>query len=159
MAINTALFTNLLSPGVFLNENTAGYRIVEIASFQTVYCFGSAATGASLVPTLISSYADFQSQFTVSPSSNAVKLFFRNNPQGTFYFIRLSIAPSQILTVNTKTLGANTISINGGSSITYTAVAADTLATIASGLLALINADPVAWPLRLDLQSGEGKRK
>jgi len=144
MAINTALFTNLLSPGVFLNENTAGYRIVEIASFQTVYCFGSAATGVSLVPVLIQSYADFQNQFSVSPSANAVKLFFRNNPQGTFYFIRISIAPAQILTVNTKVLGANTISINGGSPLTYTALAADTLATIASGLLALINADPVA---------------
>lgn len=145
--VTTALFTNLLSPGVFLNENTAGFRTVEIASFQSVYCFGSAATGVSLVPTLIQSYADFQNQFTISPSANAVKLFFRNNPQGTFFFIRVAIAPSQILTVNTKVLGANTISVSGGSPLTYTVLAADTLATIASGLLALINADPVASAL------------
>lgn len=143
----TAQFSSLLRPGVFITEGTAGYRDVEISSFQTVYMFGSSSTGVNLVPTLIQSYADFQNQFPLSPSANAVKLFFRNNPQGTLFFIKVPISPVQKLTVNSKVIGAYSIAINGGTTLTFDAIAADTIATISTGLIALINADPVASSL------------
>jgi uncharacterized protein len=83
-------FANINRPGVTLVESTGGYRNLTIASFQTVYMFGTSASGTANTPTLITSLSDFTNQFGTSPSTKAVRLFFRNNSQGILYFVKVA---------------------------------------------------------------------
>lgn len=83
-------FANLNRPGTFLVESTGGYRTLSLASFQTVYMFGTSASGTVNTPTLVTSLSDFTNQFGASPSTKAVRLFFRNNSQGILYFVKVA---------------------------------------------------------------------
>lgn len=140
-----SLFSNFKAPGVRIRETTQGYRSLEIASFQTVYVIGSAASGSYLVPTQILSLADFTNQFGSSPSEASIKLLFRNNRRAIVYFVRTPIAKRFTITVSTAVAGAYTATING-TTVTYTAPAspAPTLASVATGLLTAINNSSVA---------------
>lgn len=137
-------FSSYLRPGVFVVENTAGPRTVPIASFQTCYLFGSATAGPTLTPTLIPNLTSFTNQFTASPSMPSVRLYERNDPQGQLFFIRVPVGQVMSLTVNTAAAGAYTLRVNSGANLTFTATGSDTTATIAAGLMALINADTSA---------------
>lgn len=83
-------FANLNRPGVFIQESQGGYRNLTIANFQAVYMFGTSASGTTNEPTLVTSVSDFTNQFGTSPSTKAVKLFFRNNSQGILYFVKVA---------------------------------------------------------------------
>ncbi|WP_414579108.1 phage tail sheath subtilisin-like domain-containing protein [Anabaena sp. CCY 9402-a] len=135
-------FSNFLSPGVRLVESSQGYRNLEIASHSTVYMIGSGASGSFNTPTQVTSLADFSNVFGASPSTDEVKLFFRNNRRGILYFVRTQIAQRNEITIASAAAGAYTATINGVA-VTYTAPASPTptLITVADGLLAAINAN------------------
>ncbi|MBD2256655.1 phage tail sheath subtilisin-like domain-containing protein [Pseudanabaena sp. FACHB-2040] len=136
-------FANFTRPGVRVVETTAGYRVLEIASFQAVYMIGSATTGNFLEPTLVRSLEDFTNQFGSSTSEAAVKLYFRNDRSGLLYFIRTPIAAEYTVTVDTAGAGTYGVDINGVE-VEATAVAADTPASIASLLIQGINTSAAA---------------
>lgn len=136
-------FANFTYPGVRVVETTAGYRPLELASFQAVYMFGSAANGPIGEPTLVRTLADFTNQFPGSLSEASVKLFFRNDRQGVLYFTRVGIAKQFLISIDASTAGAYTVAVNG-TNITATAVAGDTRTTIATKLLNEINTSLVS---------------
>jgi hypothetical protein len=111
-------FANLTRPGVFITETTAGYRVPELASFNTVYMIGSSATGDYHLPTLVTNLTDFTNQFGASPSTDSVRLFFRNDRQGKLYFIRTKIADVSEVTITEVAAEDITITINGTNVIT-----------------------------------------
>ncbi|ALF55623.1 hypothetical protein ACX27_26725 [Nostoc piscinale CENA21] len=103
---------------------------------------GSGATGNFNNPTQVTSLADFTNVFGSSPSTDEVKLFFRNNRRGILYFVRTQIAQRNEITIATAAAGAYTVTING-TAVTYTAPASPTptLQNVADGVLAAINAN------------------
>ncbi len=139
----TAIFNNFNSPGVRIVESTQGFRTLPIASFQSVYMIGSSAVGDYLVPTQVTSLEDFTNQFGASPSEASVKLFFRNDRRGILYFVRTPIAVQRSITVETAANQTYTATI-AGTVVTYVSTGGETKVAIASGLLAAINASPVA---------------
>jgi uncharacterized protein len=140
--VSTA-FANLNAPGVYLTETTAGYRVLQLASFQTVYMVGSATTGDFNTPTQVRSLAEFTNIFGASPSEAAVRLFFRNDRSGVLFFVRTQIAQRFVITSTATGAGARTVVING-TNVTYTGVSGDDEIEAADGLLAAINASSVA---------------
>lgn len=139
MAI-TNVFSSFSSPGVRISETTQGYRSLDVASHQAVYMIGSGASGSFLTPTQVLNLTDFTNQFGVSPSTDEVKLFFRNDKRGILYFVRTPIAQRNEITISTAAAGAYTVTINGVA-VTFTAPASPTLQSCADGLLAAINAN------------------
>lgn len=136
------VFANILSPSVRVTETAQGYRNLEIASHSHVYMIGSGASGSFNAPTQVTSLVEFTNVFGASPSTDEVKLFFRNNRQGILYFVRTQIAQRNEITISSAAAGAYTVTING-TAVTYTAPASPTptLQTVADGLLAAINAN------------------
>lgn len=108
----TTIFNSLNAPGVYIAETTAGARTPELASFNTVYMIGSAAEGEDLTPTLVGSLEDFSNQFGASLSTNAVKLYFRNDRQGKLYFVKTPIASVTEVTVASVNAGDVELLIN-----------------------------------------------
>lgn len=142
----SSVFSSFKSPGVKVVESTSGYRSLEIASHSAIYMIGSSATGPSLVPTQVINLTDFTNQFGASPSTDEVKLLFRNDKRANFYFVRALVAPRRRITISSAAAGAYTVSITGTTtlSVTYTATGTPTLASVASGLLAAINSSTIA---------------
>lgn len=138
----STIFNSMLSPGVRVVETTQGYRSLEIASHQTVYMVGSSATGDYLNPTQVVSYADFSNVFGASPSEAAVKLFFRNDKRGILYFIRTPIAERHLVSIDTATTGAYTITING-TDVTFNRTT-ETVDQITDELISAINLSTVS---------------
>jgi uncharacterized protein len=131
-------FSTFLRPGTKVVESTAGFRILELASFQAVYMFGSASVGDFLEPTLIKSLTEFNNQFPGSPSEASVRLFFRNHKEGILYFVRSGIADRVLVSVDTVAAGTYTLTVQGVS-VSYTATGASTAATIVAGLIDAVN--------------------
>ncbi|MBD2457969.1 hypothetical protein H6G80_28380 [Nostoc sp. FACHB-87] len=100
------VFANFLSPGVKVSESAQGYRNLEIASHSHVYMIGSGASGSFNTPTQVTSLADFTNVFGASPSTDEVKLFFRNNRRGILYFVRTQIAQRNEITISSAAAGA-----------------------------------------------------
>lgn len=138
----TNAFANFTRPGVRVVETTSGYRVLELASFQTIYMIGSATSGTDLEPTLVRNLDDFKNQFEGSLSEQAVKLYFRNDRSGLLYFVKTPIAAEQTITIDTASATDYGVDIDG-TVVTYTA-GTDTEAEIASELLTAINASAVA---------------
>lgn len=129
-----SLFANLLSPGVYTSELSAGYRVAEVASHSTIYMIGSAESGPMFEPTTIKTVEEFISVFGASPSLNAVKMVFANDSFARLLFARVSISPVAEVTIGSADEGDYTLTINGGG-IVYPAAAGDDLATIKAGLI------------------------
>ncbi|MBD2515191.1 phage tail sheath family protein [Nostoc sp. FACHB-973] len=137
-------FSSFKAPGTRIVETTSGYKPLTLASFQNNYMIGSGATGTNLVPTQVTSLTDFTNVYGASPSSDSVKLFFRNDPNGILYFVKTPIAARQRVTVTTATAStAYTLTINTVA-VTVTSAASPTTATIATQLIAAINVSTVA---------------
>lgn len=139
----TNVFANFKRPGVRVVETTAGYRVLTIADFETIYVIGSATTGDYLTPTLIRSPTDFTNQFGGSPSEAAIKLLFRNNRRAIAYFIRTNIASQVEVTVAAITAEDYTLTVNG-TVVTATILLTDTVTTARDKLVAAINASAAA---------------
>ena len=139
----TAAFANIQSPSVSLVEQTAGYRVVEIASHSAIYMIGSATIGPFNEPTLCVSLADFTNQFGGSLSEFSVKLLFRNDPEAKLFFVRAGIATEYTVTIDAAAETDYTLTVNGAT-ITYAADLADDDEAIAEGLRSAINASSVA---------------
>lgn len=140
--MSSTLFNSFLSPGVRLQETIQGYRNLEIASHSAIYMIGSGASGSFNTPTQVTSVADFTNVFGASPSTEDVRAVFRNNRRALLYFVRSQIAQRNEITVSSAAAGAYTVTVNGVA-ITYTAPASPTptLANVADGVLAAINAN------------------
>lgn len=134
------VFANFNRPGVRVVETTAGSRILQLASFQSVYMFGSATggTGIALTPTLCTSLTDFTTRFSGSGSANAVRLFFRNNRQGLLYFIRVAIATQFQIIVTAAATRNYTITING-QAVNAAILTGDTLTQARDKIITAIN--------------------
>ena len=139
----STIFNSLLRPGVFLAETQGGSRTPELASFATVYMFGSGATGAFGTPTLCTSLADFTTKFGASASTTAVQLFFRNDRAGGLHFIRTRIAARSLITIDAATAGDLTVVINGVT-VTVTVPDSQTVAQVASLLITTIAGSALA---------------
>ncbi len=135
------LNSNIINaPGVFISESTAGLIPAGLATHDRAYILGTGALGNYNTSTQIISTDDLTNQFGISPSLDAVSLYFANNPNGIAFFVRCG-APARIdIQVGTAASGAFTVPINGNSS-TYTALITDTQALIVTGLVAAINAN------------------
>jgi hypothetical protein len=138
----TTLFANFKAPGTRVVESTQGYRALDLVSHQTAYMVGSGEEGDYNTPTQVLSVEDFTNVFGASPSTDSVRLFFRNDPEGILFFTRTQIATRKLVTISTAATGAYTLTING-TAVTYTATGSPTLASIASGLLAAVNSSAV----------------
>lgn len=136
-------FANITRPGVFLNEGTAGIRPTNVASHNAIYMVGSATNGPYNQPTSVVSLADFTNQFAGSLSEPSVRLAFRNDRQAKLFFIRAGIAPKFDVTISSATAGNYKLTINGVD-VTYTAIAGNTAADIAAGLIVAINSSAIA---------------
>jgi uncharacterized protein len=136
-------FSTFLRPGVRVVESTAGFRVLELASFQAVYMVGSASVGDILEPTLVKSLTEFNNAFPGSPSEASVRLFFRNHKEGILYFVRSGIAERVLVSVDTVAAGTYTLSVQGVN-VSYTATGTDTAATIVAGLIDAVNLSTAA---------------
>ncbi|MBW4443085.1 MAG: phage tail sheath subtilisin-like domain-containing protein [Plectolyngbya sp. WJT66-NPBG17] len=88
----TISLSQFLSPGVYIVEDQDGYIPVEIATFGHVYMVGTSTIGDVNTPTQVVSPTDFTNQFGASLSTDYVKLYFDNDPQGILYFTRVAAA-------------------------------------------------------------------
>lgn len=136
---------NINAPGTYISEQTAGFIPAELASFNTCYMLGTATAGDYNTPIQIldgGDYgaADVTNKLTSTPSTNAIALFFRNNPNGVLYFVRCAAPQIAELTIATAGDGDWSVDIDGNT-ITYTAGEADDLQEIIDGLITAINAD------------------
>ena len=139
VALNAATQT---APGVYVYENAEGPIPATIAPFNRVYYVGTATGGTANTPTQVISVDDFENVFTSSSAVNLNNLafFFRNVPNGQFYYVKAAIAPVTTVTITNTTAGAFTVTING-TAVTYTAPASPTptATTIITGLVTAIN--------------------
>lgn len=139
VALNAATQT---APGVYVYENADGPIPAAIAPFNRVYYVGTATGGTANTPTQIISSTDFTNQFTSSTAVNLnnIAFFFRNVPNGQFYYVKAAIAPVATITVASLAAGAYTVTING-TAVTYTAPASPTPTntTVITGLVTAIN--------------------
>lgn len=135
---NSLVFANFKRPGVRVVETTAGYRVLEIADFESIYVVGSATTGALLTPTLVRSLVDFTNQFGASPSEAAIKLLFRNNRRAIVYFVRTNIASQVEVTLTAITAEDYTLTVNG-TVVNAAIVLTDTLTTARDKIVAAVN--------------------
>jgi len=142
MAVSTQ-FANLTRPGVFLQEETAGYRVLTIASHSAIYAIVSGTTGPYHEPTLVTNAVDFANQFGGSPSEAAIRLLFRNDPRAVVYAVRAALSPQFEIEVDAAVATNYTLTING-EDVTYAATAQDDTADIALGLIDAINISPIA---------------
>lgn len=139
----TTVFANFKRPGVRVVETTAGYRVLTIADFETIYIVGSATTGTYLTPTLVKSLADFTNQFGSSPSEAAIKLLFRNNRRAIAYFIRTNIANQHEVTITAVSAEDYTLTIQG-TAVATPILGTDTPTTARDKMIAQINSSSVA---------------
>jgi hypothetical protein len=136
-------FASLNRPGVFLVEQTAGFRQPELASFNAIYAIGSSTTGDYNTPTLCTSLEDFTNQFGSSPSEASVKLLFRNDRQAKLFFVRTRIATVFEVTLADVTAGPVILTING-TAVTTTLLGSETDAEAIAKYILAINASSVA---------------
>lgn len=141
--VSTLSFSALNSPGVYVEESQLGFQPVNIAGHSACYMFGyapNAPVGTVVgVPTQVVSQADFRNQFgTGSGSDTSVGLYFAQDQNGMLYFVPVSIAPQFTVSVDEAAAGAYTLSVNG-STVTYTALADDTITDIRDALVTAIN--------------------
>ncbi|NJN88967.1 MAG: hypothetical protein HC878_00330 [Leptolyngbyaceae cyanobacterium SL_5_14] len=130
-------FTNFVAPGIRVIELDQGYRILDLASFNTVYMFGSAQDG-EYSPTLVTSFNDFNNQFPASLSAPYVKNIFLNDPDLALKFVRVGIASKYLLTVLDASPG--TLSFNVlDELIVVTIQAGESLASVADTIQAAVN--------------------
>lgn len=139
VALNAATQT---APGVYVYENADGPIPAAIAPFNRVYYVGTATGGTANTPTQIISSTDFTNQFTSSTAVNLnnIAFFFRNVPNGQFYYVKAAIARVSTITVASLAAGVYTVTING-TAVTYTAPASPTPTntTVITGLVTAIN--------------------
>jgi uncharacterized protein len=135
------LNTNIINaPGTYVTESTTGLIPAGLATHDRVYIVGTGAQGEYNTPKQVISTDDLTNQFGVSPSLDAVGLYFANNPNGVAFFVRAG-APGRVdLQVGLAASGLFTIPING-SDCSYTALAGGTQADIVQGLVNAINAN------------------
>ena len=92
--------TSFQSPGVYIVEQEAGYIPSSFADHGHVYLLGSSTTGDYNTPTQVTSVTDFTNVFGESPSTDAVSLYFQNDPRGILWFVRIEAVddanPTQI---------------------------------------------------------------
>ncbi|WP_190646812.1 phage tail sheath subtilisin-like domain-containing protein [Oculatella sp. FACHB-28] len=99
---------------------------------------GSSAEGDFLKPTQVTNLTDFTNVFGESPSTDSVKLYFRNDRRGILYFVRTPIAEQIKVKVDTASTGDYTLTVQG-IACTHTATGTSTPATIATGLISAVN--------------------
>ncbi len=126
------------APGIYVTQDTAGLIPASIIPFNRVYMVGPAGTGEYGRPIQIHSYEDALNVFGVAGiTAAAIRLFFRNCPQGLMFFSRVPIAQTFEVQV-TNTSGTFELGIDGNT-VSYTAEAGDDASAIAAALGDLIN--------------------
>lgn len=130
-------FTNFINTGVRVIELDQGYRILDTASFNSAYVFGSAQDG-EYSPTLCTTVSDFQNQFPGSLSLPYIRNMFLNDPDMEIFFIRVGIANKWIISVENVTPGDASFTVLG-ETITVTIGASDNAASVADTILSAVN--------------------
>ncbi|NJR38526.1 MAG: hypothetical protein HC781_06365 [Leptolyngbyaceae cyanobacterium CSU_1_4] len=139
IAMPVTLNTNIINtPGVHISESTAGLIPAGLATHDRVYIVGTGAQGDFNTPKQVISTDDLTNQFGLSPSLDAMALYFANNPNGVAFFVRAG-APGRIdIQVGVAVTGVYTVPING-SDCSFAALAGGTQADIVQGLVNAVN--------------------
>jgi uncharacterized protein len=140
--VATIDFSNFTYPGVRVVESSDGYRILDLASFSTVYLFGSSTSG-SYEPTLCTSYNEFLNLFPGSLSDPYVRVLLEssnlsNSATNALYFVRVGIASTFRVTLLNATPGTVALTING-QNISTVIQSGDTITETITTLITLIN--------------------
>lgn len=128
------------TPGTYIIEGTFGAYPVGVASFSDVYMLGTGDKVSAPVntPVYITSLADFNNVFGLSPSSNAIALFLAQRPGKGLRFINVERKSTRSITIPSPGVGTYTLTIDGYL-ISVTGVVGDTQATIITKLAAQVN--------------------
>jgi len=130
-------FTNFTNTGVRVNELDQGYRILDQASFNCIYVFGSAQDG-DYTPTLVTGASDFGNQFPASLSLPYITNIFLNDPDTEIFFIRVGNSSKFTITVESVTPGLASFSVLG-TVISVQIQASDNPATVVETFIAAVN--------------------
>ena len=129
----------LTRPGAKLVEGTAGSRVPEIASHNTIYILGTGTLGVYQKPTQIISVEDFQNQFGASTSEFSIRALFREYKAANVFFVRAAIADVAELAITGITAGVLNFTINTIPISITVAATGVTVAQIAQDVLNSVN--------------------
>ena len=133
------LTTTFNSPGTYISEDTYGAIPADLSDHSAVYCVVFSDQGVRDTPTFVTSLDGFTNVFGASLSAAAISLFFKQRTGTGLWIVNVSQRAEVSLTVNTAVEAEDYEVILNGFTLSYTATATDTTATIAAELGDLIN--------------------
>lgn len=137
-----AILANFNVPGVYISEGTAGAIPAPLSDYDAVYILGHSTkvTAPKGEATFISNRDDFFNTFSPSQSTPIVDLYFAQLPNKGFYFINVPPkATSSFEVVGVPAEGDEYSIAFDLLDVSYTAIAADTAATVKTKLAERIN--------------------